>query len=93
MKTLIAIYAIAVITGISSVGYVNTTINKLVAVNKAQGQQVDEQYLQGGEDNTVYTLQPAIRVTQAESTSLQSEPESPELQPAAGYQALNWKLQ
>lgn len=93
MKALIVIGAVLAITSLGSVKYVDSSINHDIAVNRAQGQQVDAQSIQGGEDNTDQVLQPSIIRLQSDRVDLQAQPTDGDPQEAvAGYQALNWHL-
>lgn len=92
MKTAIILVILGLLTGVGSIKTVDTMINQhITATNHANGRMQDVQALQGGEDNTIYVLQPADYRQEAR-IRLQADYDEPELQPAAGYEALNWQL-
>lgn len=92
MKTAIILVILGLLTGLGSVKVIDSGINSHIkATNHADGWMQDVQALQGGEDNTIYVLQPADYRQEAR-IRLQADYDEPELQPAAGYEALNWNL-
>lgn len=82
MKTLVVIWAAALLSGIGTVGYISNGINQLVVKQHecvVQCPNVD--------------VQPAEANLQGSSVQLQNVPSDElELQPALGYKALNWQV-
>jgi len=97
MKSLIAIWSLAVITGVATFGYINTSINALIVKPiTPQSRTFKASNLQGNVGDT-YRLQPAVSVKpttvnpQANQTG--GNGTDNELQPALGYGALGWTMQ
>jgi hypothetical protein len=93
MKVLALIWAVAILSGVVAVQYVNASINQLVTKPIAVERTVVTPNLQGGSINAAEALQPARVTLQGSSPQLQAQTggngQNYELQPALGYGALN----
>jgi len=82
MKALVVIWVAALLSGVTTVGYINSEVNKLVV----------KQQPQCAVQCPNVDVQPAYNTVQVTSTQpLQSDGEY-ELQPALGYKALEWQV-
>lgn len=86
MKTLAAIWIAVLISAVGTVGYVNASINSLVVGKTFTIDHVSEP-VNPQSTISVKVLQPAANV-QADQTG--GNGQDYELQPALGYNALNW---
>lgn len=96
MKTAIILVVLGLLTGVGSIKTIDAGINShIAATNKANGMMADVQMIQGGEDNTDYMLQatdqPVYGILNPQQVVIDND--QTDLQPAAGYEALNWRLQ
>ena len=82
MKALVVIWVAALLSGVGTVGYINSEVNSLVVKQSEcsiQCPNVNPQYA----PNTV----------QVTSTAPLQDTTDVELQPALGYKALNWNVE
>lgn len=80
MKTLIVIWVAALLSGVGTIGYINSSVDQLI-IKQA------DCFIQCPNVN----VQPAVNTVQVTSTKpLQSANESSDIQPVLGYKALYW---
>lgn len=95
MKLLIATVLVAGILGAGTVNMVSQPAPKAASLKvsaPSSSQELGVQSVQGGEDNTDRTIQPAASDYSGRAY-IQAQPDDPEVQPALGYQALRWNMQ
>lgn len=82
MKTLVVIWVAALLSGVGTVGYINSEMNHLVV------KQTPDCVLQCPNVD----IQPARNTVQVTSTAPLQATSDVELQPALGYKALEWQV-